>query len=597
MKETSNKSSKKQNVIIQGIGASPGFCVGAAFVLEKSHINIPKYWINNREVDSEIKRFRVALDKTKEEFNRIKDRLCKFEGKDQFRILESYNLIVKDDMLVKDTLESIRKDHINAEWALQCTLDKIKETFMKIDAEYFKERNSDVDHVGAQIIKYLLGHKEESFLDIPKQSIIIAHDLSPADTSQLTKFKAKGFITELGGKTSHTAIISRALEIPSIVGCPMATLQIKTGDLLILDGEKGVVIIHPSDKCKKQYELEMRNYVEQERLLLRNIHFPAETKDHKRIKLSANIEMLEELDSLKEHGAEGIGLFRTEFSYLNREVLPEEEELLQEYKTVLKTVYPNYATIRTFDMGGDKIPLNHKYDTHEPNPALGLRAIRLCLREKGMFKTQLRAMLRASVYGKLKILFPMISSLDELREVQSVLDKVKKELTKKEIEFDPNVKIGIMIEVPSAVMIADILAREVDFFSIGTNDLIQYSVAIDRANENLAYLYQPLHPAILRMIKMVVSAALKQQIEVSICGEMAGEPICILILLGFGLTELSMNALSIPKVKQIIRSVDYDIARSLLERALEMERAQEVEDFIRKEMQKILGDSFDKYIV
>lgn len=581
---------------MQGIGASPGICMGTAFVLEKKRINIPKYWINNREVENEIKRFNQALRKTKDEFNRIKDRICKFEGKDQISILDSYNMIVKDDMLVKDTLASIKKESINAEWALQKTLDQIKETFLKIDAEYFKERNSDVDYVGEQIIKHLVGHKEELFSEIPKDSLIVSHDISPAETAQLMKFKVKGFVTELGGKTSHTAIISRALEIPAIVGCPLAVVQIQTGNTLIVDGEKGIVIIDPTDKTKKDYELQMRKQVETERMLLKNIHLPAETKDHKKIRLSANIEILEELESIKEHGAEGIGLFRTEFTYLNRETLPDEEELFQQYKTVLKTMYPHYTTIRTFDMGGDKIPLNYEYNLDETNPALGLRAIRLCLKERTLFKTQLRAMLRASIYGKLKILIPMVSSLEELRATKAIIDKVKKDLTKKEIEFDPNIKLGIMIEIPSSVMIADLLAKEIDFFSVGTNDLIQYTLAIDRSNENVAYLYQPLHPSILRMLKMIVSAALKEQIEISVCGEMAGDPLCILILLGFGITELSMNALSIPKVKEIVRSVEYDTSRSLLERILELDSAEEIEKFVRKELAKILGPVYTKYI-
>lgn len=587
---------KKSSPILKGIAASPGISIGTAFVLERARITIPRYWISNNEVEKENKRFKKAVQKTKEELQNIKEKLCKFDGGDQIRILDSYSLILQDDLLVKNTLNSIKSDLINAEWALSQNLDAIKKTFEEIDVTYFKERNSDVDYVGQQIIKHLIGHQEEAFNQIPKHNIIISHDLSPADTAQLMKFKVKGFVTELGGKTSHTAIISRALEIPSIVGCPLASSQIRSGDTVIVDGNAGEVIVNPNTRTLNLYEKKLQSCLESERILLRNIHKPAETQDGRRIRLSANMEILEELDSVKEHGAEGIGLYRSEFLYLNRRELPTEEELFQNFKAVLKRVYPNFATIRTFDMGGDKIPIHHQFEKEEINPALGLRAIRLCLKEMGLFKTQLRALLRASAFGKLKILLPMISNLEELYAAKTTFEKIKKELLRKKIDFDPNVKLGIMIEVPSAVMIANELAKEVDFFSIGTNDLIQYSIAIDRTNENVAYLYQPLHPAILRMLKMIISAALKEQIEVSVCGEMAGEPLCILILLGYGLSELSMNALSIPKVKEIIRSVDYYTARSLLEKVMDMNSADKIEKFVRKEMHKILDADLKKYI-
>jgi phosphotransferase system enzyme I (PtsI) len=363
---------------------------------------------------------------------------------------------------------------------------------------------------------------------------------------------------------------------------------------VIVDGTQGVVVVRPTQKTQREYEINRQHEDAMQRVLLKDIHLPAETKDRYRIRLAANMELLEEIPSVKEHGAEGIGLYRTEFLYLNRKTLPTEEELFQNFKKVLKSIYPNYATIRTIDVGGDKIPASHFYEG-ETNPALGLRAIRFSFKEKPLFKTQLRAMLRASVYGKLKILFPMITEMEEVRKIKGILEEVKREMEKDKLDYDPNVKIGIMIEVPSSVLIADDLAREVDFFSIGTNDLIQYTLAIDRGNEHVAYLYRPLHPAVLKMLKLTVDAAHREQIEVSVCGEMAGEPLYILILLGFGLNELSMNALSIPRAKRIIRSVEYAAARAILEKTMLMKTASEMEAAIKKELHQLFGGKFKEF--
>jgi phosphotransferase system enzyme I (PtsI) len=384
------------------------------------------------------------------------------------------------------------------------------------------------------------------------------------------------------------------LEIPAVVGCALITQKAASGDRVIVDGTQGVVVVRPTQKTQREYEINRQHEDAMQRVLLKDIHLPAETKDRYRIRLAANMELLEEIPSVKEHGAEGIGLYRTEFLYLNRKTLPTEEELFQNFKKVLKSIYPNYATIRTIDVGGDKIPASHFYEG-ETNPALGLRAIRFSFKEKPLFKTQLRAMLRASVYGKLKILFPMITEMEEVRKIKGILEEVKREMEKDKLDYDPNVKIGIMIEVPSSVLIADDLAREVDFFSIGTNDLIQYTLAIDRGNEHVAYLYRPLHPAVLKMLKLTVDAAHREQIEVSVCGEMAGEPLYILILLGFGLNELSMNALSIPRAKRIIRSVEYAAARAILEKTMLMKTASEMEAAIKKELHQLFGGKFKEF--
>jgi len=579
---------------LKGIGASPGIFIGKAFVLEKAAFKLPRYWVNNKEVNSEISRFSEALEKTTSELEKIKEKLCRFEGQEQIHILDAYQMILQDQMLIQNTINSIKSEHINAEWALHKNLEKIKSAFYHTEETHLKERTSDFNYIGERILKHLAGKTDDLFRQIPKNSIIVAHDLSPAETSQLIKFNIQAIVTEIGAKTSHTAIISRALEIPAVVGCQEITTKINSGDRLIVDGAQGIVIPHPSQKQEKEFRKTSRHEHALLKILLKDIHLPSETKDNYRIHLAANMELTEEIPSIKEHGAEGVGLYRTEFMFLNRKEPPTEEEHFQNYKEVLSAIYPNYTTIRTLDIGGDKIPFSHTQE-EETNPALGLRAVRFSFKEKHIFKNQLRAMLRASLYGKLKILIPMICDIEEVQKVKSILEEVKKELDQDGIDYDPNVKLGIMIEVPSSVMVADELAREVDFFSIGTNDLIQYTLAIDRSNEQVAYLYRPLHPSVLRMLKIAVDAAHREQIEVSVCGEMAGDPLYILVLLGMGLTELSMNALSIPRAKRIIRSVDYSSARALLEKTMLLSTATEMERFVKKELHHLLGDTFKEY--
>ncbi|HKY64419.1 MAG TPA: phosphoenolpyruvate--protein phosphotransferase [bacterium] len=579
---------------LDGIGASPGICIGEAWVLEKSGLTLPRYWVNNKEIGHEVERFQKALGKARSELDRIKDKLCKFDGKEQIHILDAYSLMLQDEMLSQNIVQTIKSEHINAEWALHKNLEKLKGVFANVEEQHFRERTSDFDYIGERILSYLVGKSEDLFKNIPTHAIIVAHDLSPAEAAQLVKFKIKGIVTEIGGKTSHTAIISRALEIPAVVACTGIVARAKSGDRIIVDGGSGKVILNPTPKQEKEFETSRQHEYAMQKILLKDIHLPAETRDGYRIRLAANMELVEEIHSIKEHGAEGVGLYRTEFLFLNRKQAPTEEEHFENYKLVLKSIYPNYATIRTLDIGGDKVPTHGTYEP-EDNPALGLRAIRFCFKEKGLFKTQLRAMFRASVYGKLKILLPMISDLEELRKAKMILEEVKHDLEKDKVDYDPHVKVGIMIEVPSAVMVADELAREVDFFSIGTNDLIQYTLAIDRGNENVAYLYRPLHPAVLRMLEKTIDAAHREQIDVSVCGEMASEPLYILILLGLGLTELSMNALSVPRAKRIIRSVDFKAARALADKALLLKTASEMMAYVKRELHNLLGEHFKEY--
>lgn len=594
MKKTSRKKKAvgpKRPAKLKGIPASPGIFIGQAYVLERFAVSIPQYWINNKEIPQELKRFQRALDSTRNELEGIQEKLCKFEGREQINILEAYRLILQDEMFTKKTMEIIQKEHLNAEWALQKNLEIIQSTFEQVEESYLKERRYDFNYIGERLLKHLVGHSEELLKHLPKDSVVVAHDLSPAETSLLNKYQVKALITEIGGATSHTAIISRALEIPAIVGCHNALQKINMGQTVIVDGSQGEILVKPTAKQVKDYQNTQKHNAAFQKILLKDIHLPSETRDGFSIRLAANLELVEELSSIKEHGAEGIGLYRTEFLFLNREHILTEEEHFQSYKKVLSSVYPHYTTIRTLDIGGDKIPTAHPYEP-EVNPALGLRGIRLSLREKSGFKNQLRAMLRASLYGKLKILFPLISDIEEFRKAKNVFYEVQDELRKEKIDFDPNVKVGVMIEVPSSVMVADELAHEADFFSIGTNDLTQYTLATDRSNEHVAYLYRSLHPAILRMIKNTVDAAHREQIEISVCGEMAGDPLYLLVLVGLGLNELSMNALSIPRAKRLIRTVDFSAARALTEKTLLLKTATEMEQFVRKEVAAMMGENF-----
>jgi len=400
-----------------------------------------------------------------------------------------------------------------------------------------------------------------------------------------------GFVTNAGGKTSHTAIMARALEIPSVVGLERVTKEVESGDTIVVDGTIGVVIIRPTDETLRKYYEKKQKYEQLEKELFKYKDLPAETPDGFHIKLLANIELIEELSSVLEHGAEGIGLYRTEFLYLNRKDLPSEEEHFNIYKKVIEKIAPYPATIRTLDLGGDKF-LSRIDLAEEMNPVMGLRAIRLCLKEVNIFKTQLRALLRASIFGELKILFPMISGMRETFQIKEILEELKHELKKKKIPFNPNIKIGIMIEIPSAATIADLLAREVDFFSIGTNDLIQYTLAIDRVNEHVSYLYNPLHPSIIRLIKTVVEAAHNNGIEVVMCGEMAGDPLYLPILLGLGIDKLSMNPLCILKIKKILRSMTYHESQEFIKVIDHFKTATEIENFMRQEMRRILPEEF-----
>ncbi len=569
----------KKTQFIKGIGVTPGIIIGKAYLLDRGKIEAPARVIPESHTSQEVARFRDAVEESKKQLRQAKEKLLHEEATGPTYILDTHLLLLEDKNLIDNTVETIRQSWINCEWALKINLERLSKIFSNIDDEYLKSRKTDIDYIGERILRNLMGEDKEAIHQIKEEAILVAHDLSPADTAQMAKDKVTAFVTDIGGKTSHTAIMARSLEIPAVVGSETATHYINTGDTLIVDGMTGVVVVNPSAEILREYVERQKGRQKMERELFQYRDLPAETLDGYRVKVLANIELVEEIPSVLQHGAEGIGLYRTEYLYLNRKDLPSEEDHFQAYKQVVEGISPQAAVIRTLDIGGDKF-LSHMELAEEMNPAMGLRAVRFSLKEVDIFKVQLRAILRASAFGKVKLLFPMISGATEIREVKKILNEVRLGLSAEGIPFDSRTEIGIMIEVPSAVTIADILAREVDFFSIGTNDLIQYSLAIDRVNESVTHLYEPLHPAILRLVRDVVQAAHKAGIRVAMCGEMAGEPLYIPILLGLELDELSMNVFSIFRVKKILRSYTHRECKDLVRASLHLSTPGEIEDLV-----------------
>ena len=574
---------------LKGIAVSPGITIGKSRFIDRSRAKILyQYLINDEQVNGEVERFKEALSLTKEQIITLKNSMPDQIKKHAF-ILDAHVMILDDSMLSDSTVSTILNEKINAEWALKRSTQNIRQLFDQIDDEYIRERIKDVEDVAERILRNLAGKEQESLFEINEPVIIVAHDLSPVDTSAININKVRGFITDVGGRTSHTAIMAQSLKIPAVVGLESASYQIQDGTFLIVDGNAGEVIIDPDDDTIKLYQERQLQHQRYESNILQVSHLPAETVDGHRIAIKANIEFLGEVDVAKDHGAEGIGLYRTEFLYLRSNGIPDEEELFADYKEVAETIAPYPVTIRTLDLGGDKFSSDLGLTT-EMNPALGLRAIRFCLREPKIFMGQLRAILRASIFDNIRMMFPMISGLQEILAAKKIMKEVMDELDKEGVKYNRDIKVGVMIEVPSAVTIADLLAKHVDFFSIGSNDLIQYTLAIDRVNEYVAYMYQPFHPAILRMIKHVVEVANNAGIRVGLCGQMAGDPLCTLILLGLGVNEISMNAGGIPVIKKIVRSVSMKEARANLEEILKLDTAEKVRELILKKMKPLIPD-------
>jgi phosphotransferase system enzyme I (PtsI) len=564
----------------KGVGVSPGIAIGRAVIVEKRVASVYRIPIRDAEVESEVRRFREALVKTRDELLDLKQKVSRSMGEEYAQIFEAHAMIVGDASFSEKVAQKIELEQVNAEWALAEVQEELQARFASFEDDYLRERVADVKDVAERVLVNLQGIAHHELSEINHDVIIIADDLTPSDTVHFNRRPIVGFATEVGGRTSHTSIIAKSLFMPAVIGVPRLTKIVDSNELVIVDGYEGTIVVNPTPAMVQEYVSRVSRHEEAELKLLENRNDPATTKDHHRISLQANIELVEELDDAIKFGAEGIGLYRSEFLYIAHSPdLPTEDEHFDIYRKLAEATAPNWCIIRTFDLGGKKVA-REITGSKEDNPVLGLRALRLCMRHRDMFKTQLRALLRASAHGKIKIMFPLVSGVQELRQVKTLVREIRLELDAEGIAYNKDLQIGIMIEVPSAAVIADMLATEADFFAIGTNDLIQYSLAIDRGNENVSYLYEPLHPAILRLVKTVIDAGKKAGIPVEMCGEMASDPIYAIVLLGLGLEIFSMNPSSIPVIKNVIRSVRYKDCRRIAEVALQKKTAQEIEEFV-----------------
>lgn len=580
-----------QDTILVGIGASPGIAIARSHLLNRARVVGIERRILPAEVDAETANFLAAVEKSKAQLREVKAQAAD-QHAEHLYIIDTHLLILEDQLLINDTVELIRAELLNAEGALGRTVRQLRQVFDSIGDEYLRERRTDVDSVGDRLMRNLLGEIRENLNELVGQAIVVAHDLSPADTLQLDRSKVLGFVTDVGGRTSHTAILARSLGIPAVVGLETVTTQVASGEPMIIDGSAGTVILNPSSATFRDYLARKQRYEYLEKELLAYRTLPAETLDGCRLALRGNVELPEEVAVAREQGVEGIGLFRTELLFLAGSAPPDEEAQYRAYRTAAEAMAPHPVTIRTLDVGGDKfVPELNLLD--EVNPAMGLRAIRFSLKEGGLFRTQLRAILRASAHGPVRIMFPMISGVAEIRACRRLLDKAREELVAEGLAVGSDLPVGIMVETPAAVLVADLMAREVDFFSVGTNDLIQYCLAVDRGNEHVAYLYEPLHPAVLRALHQVCAAASAAQIEVAICGEMAGEQLYTLVLVGLGFTELSMNPAAVPRVKRLLRQAAAAEARELVGRLLTLPTAAEVVATLKAEMNSRFPQLFD----
>ena len=576
-----------------GIAVSSGVAIGKAYMLDRTKVCVIKRSIPESEIEGEIKRLRDAIEQSKAQMQDIKQRASSIADKYAI-ILDTYTLLLEDDILVNETIEIIRREHSNAEWALTVTLEKFTKLFNNMNDEYLKGKKDDLDLVVHGVIKNLIGHYQENIEDIDEPVIIITHELSPSDTIMMSKSYILGMATEVGGKTSHVGIFASALGIPAVVGLGDLNQFVNSGDTVIIDGIQGEVIVQPDEEQLRHYQKKQLNYQRYEKTLLEDIGLTAETLDGEKVQLMANIETIHEAKSIRKYGGKGIGLYRTEFLYLAAKTLPTEDELYANFKKVVQVMEPYPVVIRTLDIGADK-QLWRISDTPEDNPALGLRGIRLSLAQPGLLMNQLKGILRASLYGKTKILYPMVSSVEEVVEANRYLEQAKEELKDAQIPFHDDIPVGAMIETPAAALIVDRILEEVDYISIGTNDLIQYVLAVDRINENVAHLFQPFHPSVLRILKDVFAKAESMGKPVSICGELGGDPMATFLLLGLGkVHELSMEPHSIPKVKNILRKMTLKEARALADHALSLSTSEEVNRFINNEMRNRFPSDFDR---
>ena len=567
---------ERQEIRFEGAGVSPGMACGKIHVVRDDLDDVSRYRIAPSQIPDEIGRFETALIQTRMQILEMQQRIAESIGAKDAAIFDAHLLVVEDRTLIDEVLRKLETELCNVEWVFQEVATRYAETLNKIDDPYLRERALDIQDVTKRVVRNLQGKAPKTFLALSESHILVAHNLTPSDTASMNRANVLGIATDLGSRTSHAAILARSLNIPAVVGLHDITAKLETGQHVLVDGSDGLLIVNPAPETIGHYaELESRRArVVAQLKELRTTR--STTRDGRHIVLSANIELPEDVEAVAANGAEGIGLYRTEFLYLNRTTLPTEDEQFETYRKVAERVRPDPLIIRTFDLGGDKLAPGTVDITDELNPFLGWRAIRLCLENIDIFKTQLRAILRASAVGNIKIMFPMISGLEELRGAKAVLAECHEELRRSGVPLDEEIEVGAMIEIPSAALCANVLASEVDFFSIGTNDLIQYTLAVDRVNEKIAHLYEPTHPAILRLLKMIAEAAHAHHIWVGVCGEMAGDVALVPLLLGLGMDELSAGATSVPRVKRAVQSLAIPECRELVEETLKLNTSSEI---------------------
>ena len=571
-----------------GISASPGIVISKAFLYNEESLAVPRYEIQEEDIEQEIVRYKKAIRIAADELSDLKQKISHEHSEDQARFLDSHLLMLYDPIFTDQIYENLKHAKTNIEWVVQNVVNDLVDKLNASPDLYLRERSMDIDDVSKRVINHLMFRERISLADLATEVILVTPDLLPSDTLLMNKRMVKGIVMDAGGRTSHTAILARSFGIPAVLGLRDITREVSNSDLLIVDGLHGKVIIEPDEETLEKYLRMQMEYMKRESELINLNNLPSETQDGKKIQLKANIEIAEELESVHAYNAEGIGLFRSEFLVMQAGQEKDEERQFLVYKKILEGMDGFPVTIRTLDVGGDKL-INEIAQKEEKNPLLGWRAIRFCLERTDVFKVQLRALLRASVYGQLRIMFPMISGVEELEKANEVLEEVKTELKGKGIAFADHIPVGCMIEVPSAALTSDILARKADFFSIGTNDLIQYTIAVDRGNEKITSMYEPFHPAVLRLIKMVVENGHKVGIPVGMCGEMAGDPVATVILLGLGLDELSMSAFSLPEIKRIIRSATILEAEEFVGALSDMRSFKDIDRYVREWME----DRFD----